>query len=92
MFYYFIFSVICLLFARGGFTAAVGYPSGPVDLKAALSKPSMGWTSPNILSFPGQQSFINATERWTVFDPPTYSASVTVRNEADVVKAVSPSI
>ncbi|TVY40372.1 FAD-linked oxidoreductase [Lachnellula occidentalis] len=88
MSFYLFSSVICLLFAPGGFSAAVG-PSGPMNVKAALTKPNMGWTSPNILSFPGQQSFANATERWTVFDPPTYSASITVRSESDVVKAVN---
>ncbi|KAF7863837.1 hypothetical protein EAF04_006802 [Stromatinia cepivora] len=88
---YLFLSFTCLFFARGGFTAAVGYPSGPVDLKAALTQPSMNWSSQAILSFPGQTSFENATERWTIFDPPTYSASVTVGSEIDVVNAIKAS-
>ncbi|KAI1181952.1 hypothetical protein F5B17DRAFT_444632 [Nemania serpens] len=38
------------------------------------------------LSFPGQQAFSNATERWTTFSEPTYLAAVTPGNEKDLAK------
>ncbi|KAA8565447.1 hypothetical protein MFRU_006g00290 [Monilinia fructicola] len=85
---YLSLSFACLLFARSVFAAAVSYPSGPVDLRSALTQSNIRWSSQAILSFPGQPSFSNATERWTIFDPPTYSASITVGNEADVVNAI----
>lgn len=50
---------------------------------------SANWTTGTVLSYPGQEAFSRSTERWTVYEPPSYSASVTVETEADVVKAVS---
>lgn len=59
------------------------------DLKTLLTNSANNW-SPNLtISFPGSSAFTNATDRWTVFDEPTFIASVTVGNEADVVKLVS---
>ncbi|KAI0904511.1 hypothetical protein F4823DRAFT_634235 [Ustulina deusta] len=39
-----------------------------------------------VLSFPGQEAFSNATERWTTFSEPTYLAAVTPGSEKDLVK------
>lgn len=50
---------------------------------------SGNWTTGTVLSYPGQDTFFNATERWTVYEPPSYVGSVSVETEADVVKAVS---
>ncbi|KAI1873002.1 uncharacterized protein JN550_003876 [Neoarthrinium moseri] len=48
------------------------------------------WSSAGtIVSFPGSDSFTNATERWSVFHQPTYAASVSPATEADVAKAVT---
>ncbi len=41
-----------------------------------------------VLSFPGQEAFSNATERWTTFSEPTYLAAVTPGSEKDLVKLV----
>ncbi|QSZ36199.1 hypothetical protein DSL72_007325 [Monilinia vaccinii-corymbosi] len=84
---YLSFSLACLFFARSVFTAALAYSPAP-DLRTALTQPSIKWSSQAILSFPGQSSFENATERWTIFDPPTYSASISVGSEADVANVI----
>lgn len=36
--------------------------------------------------------FINATERWTEYDPPTFVISVSPATEADVATVVSPDL
>ncbi|EON95592.1 putative fad-binding domain-containing protein [Phaeoacremonium minimum UCRPA7] len=67
--------------------AGFGFCSA-TDLKTLLTNSANNW-SPNLtISFPGSSAFTNATDRWTVFDEPTFIASVTVGNEADVVKLV----
>lgn len=58
------------------------------DLRAALTDSSNEWASTTTVSFPGSQEFTNATLRWDVFAPPTYSAAISPGTEADVVKSV----
>ncbi|KAI0437383.1 hypothetical protein F4803DRAFT_566114 [Xylaria telfairii] len=60
--------------------------AAPLDIKSILS--SAKWSTGTTLSFPSSENFFNATERWTIFDPPTYVAAVSPTTEADVVKAV----
>lgn len=88
MYSYLSFGLAWILFASDALAAAATSPSGVADLKGALTQPSMKWSSQTVLSFPGQSTFENATERWTTFDAPTYFASVTVGNEVDVANAV----
>jgi len=83
---YITFTLFYFLLVRSIYAVAV--PPSP-DLKGSLTQPSVKWSPQVILSFPGSPNFETATERWTIFDPPTYSASVTVANEQDVANAVS---
>lgn len=62
--------------------------SSAVDLKALLTDPARQWASNTTVSFPSSAAFINATERWSTFSPPTYSAAVSPGTEQDVSKVV----
>lgn len=62
--------------------------SRKADLKALLTDPARGWSKETILSFPDSDTFTNATTRWTIVSPPTYSAAISPGTEQDVVKAV----
>ena len=62
---------------------------GRVDLRAMLTAPSNNWSSTTTISFPGSPSFTNETQRWTLFDQPTYSAVISVGSETDLVTVVS---
>ncbi|KAI1433773.1 hypothetical protein GGR50DRAFT_695729 [Xylaria sp. CBS 124048] len=46
------------------------------------------WSSQTIISNPQNPEFFNATERWTILDPPTYQLSVSPATENDVITAV----
>jgi hypothetical protein len=61
--------------------------AAPLDIKGVLS--SAKWSLGTTLSFPMSEQFDNVTERWTIFDPPTYVAAVSPATEADVARAVS---
>lgn len=63
-------------------------PNQPTDLKLLLIAKSNQWAQGTVLSFPSSSTFVNATERWSTFDPPTYSAAISPATEADVVKIV----
>ncbi|KAI0886282.1 uncharacterized protein GGS22DRAFT_199566 [Annulohypoxylon maeteangense] len=41
-----------------------------------------------VISFPNSSAFHDATERWTVYKPPSYSAAISPTTEEDVVNAV----
>lgn len=58
-----------------------------VDIRPILS--GANWSENTIIAYPGSEHFVDSTERWTIFDPPTYSAVVTPGTDADVVQAVS---
>jgi hypothetical protein len=62
--------------------------SSAVDLKALLTNPARQWASNTTVSFPSSAAFINATERWSTFSPPTYSAAISPGTEQDVSKVV----
>ncbi|KAI1499777.1 hypothetical protein F5X99DRAFT_410694 [Biscogniauxia marginata] len=70
----------------GGSLSAAVRPRA--DLRVALTDSRINWSPDTSLSFPGDSSFENATERWTVFRPPTYTAAVSPETEDDVVRAV----
>ncbi|RYP18019.1 hypothetical protein DL767_009911 [Monosporascus sp. MG133] len=80
------FSISIFVFIWLRLTVAYAAIARRADLKALLT--STRWSAKTIISFPGSESFTNATERWTVFDPPTYSAAISPSTEADLVKAV----
>ena len=63
-------------------------PNQPIDLKNLLSQNSNKWAPGTKISFPNSPTFNNATERWSIFDPPEYFAAVSPANEADVVASV----
>lgn len=58
------------------------------DLKGLLTDPARHWAANTTVSFPGDATFANATERWSIFNAPTYSAAVSPGTEADVSKVV----
>ena len=64
-------------------------PNQPVDLRNLLSQKSNSWANGTVISFPNSPTFINATERWTTFDAPTYFAAISPASEADVANTVS---
>ncbi|KAI1212144.1 FAD-binding domain-containing protein [Annulohypoxylon truncatum] len=57
-----------------------------VDIRPILT--SQNWSSKTIISYPGSSQFFNATERWTTFSAPTYSAAISPGTEDDLVKVV----
>ncbi|KFA79676.1 hypothetical protein S40288_09082 [Stachybotrys chartarum IBT 40288] len=68
----------------GGVDAAPA--NAAINIRAVLSASS--WSSGTVIAYPGSQRFLNSTSRWTVFDPPTYTAVITPGTEADIVQAV----
>lgn len=88
MLFYKVISFTYLWLIRGSLAARV---KSSADLKFILTSPSVHWSPKTTISFPGESDFVNATERWTVFDPPTYNAVVSVGAETDVVTIVNKS-
>lgn len=82
-------SALCFLSLCGGVAA---YPTAAkeckADLKGLLTDPARHWAANTTVSFPGDATFSNATERWSIFNAPTYSAAVSPGTEADVSKVV----
>ncbi|KAI0879965.1 FAD-binding domain-containing protein [Annulohypoxylon maeteangense] len=66
--------------------AAVSYIYPRIDIAPILANQT--WSPNTIISSAGSPGFFNATERWTTFSAPTYSAAISPDTEADVVKAV----
>ncbi|KUL86302.1 hypothetical protein ZTR_08597 [Talaromyces verruculosus] len=60
-----------------------------VDLRAVLTNPVHRWASNTTLSFPGTAAFENATERWSIFSPPTYSAAISPGTEEDISRVIN---
>ena len=46
------------------------------------------WSFNTTISYPGSSNFTASTERWSIFDLPTFSAAITPATEGDVVQAV----
>ncbi|KAI5918413.1 hypothetical protein F4810DRAFT_576182 [Camillea tinctor] len=59
------------------------------DLRSLLSDPARQWSDATTISYPGSSEFTGATERWTIFDPPTYTAAISPGTEEDVIKLVN---
>lgn len=83
-------SALCLLSLSGGVAALPAAAKGEckADLKGLLTDPARHWAVNTTVSFPGDTTFANATERWSIFNAPTYSAAVSPGTEADVSKVV----
>ncbi|KAM7188985.1 hypothetical protein V8F33_010319 [Rhypophila sp. PSN 637] len=58
------------------------------DVRTLLLDPSNKWSTNTTISFPDQESFSDATQRWSTYFGPTYSAAISPGTEEDVVKAV----
>ena len=88
-------TAIILLWLWSSLASAAAFDAeliGRVDLKSLLTASSNNWSSTTTISFPGSPTFVNETERWTLFDEPTYSAVVSPGTETDLVTVVSESI
>lgn len=77
-------SFICVCFPL----AAPSKIAPHIDIRSLLTSPRNNWSANTTISFPTSPQFENATERWTLFDAPTYSAAVSPGSEADLVTAV----
>ncbi|KAM0520802.1 hypothetical protein ACHAPE_003203 [Trichoderma viride] len=84
-------SALCLLSLSGGVAALPAAAKGEckADLKGLLTDPARHWAVNTTVSFPGDTTFANATERWSIFNAPTYSAAVSPATEADVSKVIN---
>ena len=82
-----VFYRIFLTFFLIGARAAA---EGGHDLASILSNQSLGrWSSSTVISYPGNASFTNATERWDGFKSPTFNVSISPGTEDDVIMAAS---
>ncbi|RDW91774.1 hypothetical protein BP5796_01168 [Coleophoma crateriformis] len=63
-------------------------PHARAALFDILSSSSNCWAANTTIYASGTAQFENVTERWTLFDAPTYSAVISPGTEADLVKAV----
>lgn len=83
-------SALCFLSLCGDAAAhpAATAAACKADLKGLLTDPARHWAVNTTVSFPGDATFANATERWSIFSAPTYSAAVSPGTEADVSKVV----
>ena len=60
------------------------------DLKSLLSQPQHAWCSGTQVFFPGQANYANlTTQRWSIYEEPTYIASVKPACVQDVITVVS---
>lgn len=58
------------------------------DFQTALTRNDVAWSANTTLSFPGSDTFFNATERWSIANQPTYFAAISPATEQDVAQAV----
>ncbi|KAI0456759.1 FAD-binding domain-containing protein [Xylaria acuta] len=56
------------------------------DIRSLLT--SAKWSKATKIQFPGSIAFVNATERWDIFDEPTFAAAISPATEADTIQAV----
>lgn len=75
----------CVSFLASNVAAA---PFIRADLRALLTDPAREWSEGTTVAFPGSSEFEDATERWTIFRPPTYSAAIRPGTEEDIGKVV----
>lgn len=81
-------NTITALVGLCGLAAVDAAPRQPVDLRSLLRQNGTRWSNGTTISFPGSQVFVNATERWSTYEPPTYFAAISPATEGDVAKAV----
>lgn len=86
---------ICLLalslplVLAGGASTALIERAGP-NLKALLSEPGRKWCPGTQVFFPGQKDYASlTTQRWTVYEAPSYLAAIKPACVGDVQKVVS---
>ncbi|KAI1744616.1 Glucooligosaccharide oxidase [Xylaria scruposa] len=58
-----------------------------MDLKSVFTQ-GVSWPRGTTIAYPNHESFVEATERWTVYQPPSYAVAITPSDEAAVVQAV----
>ncbi|KAL2275178.1 hypothetical protein FJTKL_02407 [Diaporthe vaccinii] len=58
------------------------------DIKTILTDSGNGWSASTRILFSGDDEFPEATARWAIYKPPTYTACISPGTEGDVVKAV----
>lgn len=85
--HYSLISLLASPWLIQGAVAAALYPRSS-GLAAILSNSSIHWSSETTLSLPNTTVFFDATERWTIYDPPSYEAALSPATEEDVVLAV----
>ncbi|KAL9619842.1 MAG: hypothetical protein Q9160_005582 [Pyrenula sp. 1 TL-2023] len=73
-------ALLCLV--RNSIAAAVQSNASTFDAA------SYQWSPLTAVSFEGSPTFFNATERWDIYTPPTYSVAISPATEDDVVTAV----
>ncbi|KAF2852097.1 FAD-binding domain-containing protein [Plenodomus tracheiphilus IPT5] len=76
-------SLVLLGLARGSIGATVRATT-PAPFTAA----NWHWSNGTTISSKGSTEFLEATERWTIYMPPTYNVAISPATEDDVVKAV----
>ncbi|KAI1465641.1 FAD-binding domain-containing protein [Daldinia caldariorum] len=72
----------------GRFASTIAHETllGRHDIKTIFT--GAHWSINTTVSFPGSDSFTNATVRWSTFHQPTYAVAVSPATEADVIQAV----
>ncbi|PHH90754.1 hypothetical protein CDD83_2750 [Cordyceps sp. RAO-2017] len=65
-----------------------GRGSNKTDLRSLLTDPARAWSANTSVLFPGSPGFADATERWTIFRPPTYRAAIRPGSDEDIRKVV----
>lgn len=58
------------------------------DLRQILTDARNVWSPQTNIRFPDDEEFVNITERWTTFSPPTFVAAISLATEDDVIKTV----
>ncbi|RDA93286.1 hypothetical protein CP533_2041 [Ophiocordyceps camponoti-saundersi (nom. inval.)] len=59
-----------------------------LDLRPLLTDSARQWSDNTTILFPDSSEFATATERWTVFRPPTYRAAVRPGTAEDISKII----
>ncbi|PFH62262.1 hypothetical protein XA68_14393 [Ophiocordyceps unilateralis] len=74
---------------KAGFSHSNTWRVAPsLDLRPLLSDPARGWSLNTTILFPDSPEFSKATERWTVFRPPTYRAAIRPGTAEDISKII----
>lgn len=68
--------------------AATAATAPKPNLSAIFNPKSNQWDPETVLVLPSDPSFANITERWTVFDAPTFSGAIRPATEKDLVDIV----